>query len=86
MYKQKNYYNVLLDFTNQKRSWLNLMYSHTCILCTPGMERDLTMSELRCAFCDRDLTMSEGIVCDREVFTHLWGTWSAVSLEHCDTQ
>ena len=27
--------------------------------------------------------MSEGIVCDREIFTHLWGTWSAVSLEHC---
>ena len=31
----------------------------------------------------RGLTMSEGIVCDREIFTHLWGTWSAVSLEHC---
>ena len=28
--------------------------------------------------------MSEGIVCDREIFTHLWGTWSAVSLEHCN--
>ena len=27
--------------------------------------------------------MSEGIVCDRQIFTHLWGTWSGVSLEHC---